>query len=185
VNGIGQAAIEIQEKLNELDHSFCFIGGVAVIYWGTPRSTQDVDLSLVVPLGEERIAAENLLECFLPRIDDAISFAEQSRILLIKASNGVSIDIAFAGFPLEQAMIDRSVICELQPELSLRLACAEDLVVTKAIAGRAQDILDIRGIIDRQGEQLNRHQIRSILQQFCALLETNDPIRIVEEVMAS
>ena len=185
MNGIGQAALEIQDRLNELGYSFCIIGGMAVVYWGTPRSTQDVDISLIVPLGDERAVAEKLLETFASRIDDAVEFAEQSRILLIKASNGVSIDVAFAGFPLEQAMIARGTMCELQPGLSLRLMKAEDLIVCKAIAGRPQDVLDIRGIVDRQGEQLDRNQVRSELESFCTLLETDEPIKLVEELLTA
>ena len=169
----------------EFNRSFCIISGLAVVYWGTPRSTQDVDVSLVVPLGDERAVAEHLLHSFTPRIEQAVPFAVESRILLIEASNGVSIYIAFAGFPLEQAMIERAEMCELQPGLSVRLINAEDLIISKAIAARPQDVLDIQGIIDRQGEHLDRTHIRLTLEAFCSLLETNDPIQLVDAMRNS
>lgn len=179
MNGIGDAALEIQTRLDDLGHSFCIIGGLAAVYWGTPRSTQDVDVSLLVPLGDERNVADALLKHFAARIDDAADFAVQSRVLLIHASNGVPLDIAFAAFPLEQAMIERSQICELQPGLQLRLMTAEDLIVTKAIAARPQDELDIGGIIDRQGSHLNRLQVETDVQRFCDLIEDDAPMRLV------
>lgn len=40
LNGIGVAAAEMQQWLERSNHGFCFIGGIAVVYWGTPRSTQ-------------------------------------------------------------------------------------------------------------------------------------------------
>ena len=89
MNGIGIAAAEMQHWLERSNHGFCFIGGIAVVYWGTPRSTQDVNLSLWVPLGEETQIAEALLADFRPRIDGAVAFAEQARILLLYASNGI------------------------------------------------------------------------------------------------
>jgi hypothetical protein len=182
LNGIGQAALEIQNQLDELSYSFCIIGGLAVVYWGTPRSTQDVDISLSVPLGEERRVADDLLKRFAPRIEEAADFAKQSRVLLIRASNGVPIDVAFAGFPIEQAMIERSQMCELQPGLLLRLVTAEDLVITKSLAARPQDVLDIRGIIDRQQSRLDRVYIESELRRFCDLIENDDPIKLIAEL---
>ena len=179
MNGIGQAALEIQNQLDEFAYSFCIIGGLAVVYWGTPRSTQDVDISLAVPLGDERIVADALLKHFAARIDEAADFAQESRVLLVQASNGVPIDVAFAGFPLEQAMIERSRMCELQPGLSLRLMTAEDLIITKAIAARPQDVLDIRGIIDRQQSRLNRSHIESELRSFCDLIEDVEPMNLI------
>lgn len=183
MNGIGEAALEVQNILEQLGYDFCIIGGLAVTYWGNPRSTQDVDVSLLVPLGQERLTASALLRHLEGRVADAESFAAESRMLLATASNGTPIDIAFAAFPLEQAIIGRAIDCELQPDLSLRLITAEDLVVTKAIANRPQDQIDIRGIIDRQGHHLDRARLLTNLNSFCQLLETEEPLRLVRQLL--
>lgn len=150
MNGIGEAAAEVEAAIQRLGLPYCIIGGLAVVYWGVPRATQDVDISLWVGLGRERKVAAQLLEQFESRFPDAVEFAVESRMLLLRASNGTPIDIALAAFPLEERIIERSSVCRLQPGLALRLISAEDLIISKAIAGRPRDWDDIRGIIDRR-----------------------------------
>lgn len=55
--GVIGAAWEVQQKLARSGFRFCFIGGVALQRWGEPRYTQDVDLSLLCPYGEELATA--------------------------------------------------------------------------------------------------------------------------------
>lgn len=184
MNGIGAAAIEVQDCLEQLAHEFCVIGGLAVVFWGSPRATQDVDVSLIVELGGEAHVAAQLLHQLEPRIDHAAAFAIESRMLLAKASNGVPIDIAFASFPMEQSMIRRAGKRELLPGLELRLISAEDLVVTKAIAARPQDISDVQSIVDRQGISLDRKQVLNDLTHYCELLETDEPLLLVNRMFA-
>ena len=54
---------------------------------------------------------------------------------------------------------------EVQPGKSIYLCSAEDLIIHKAVAGRPQDISDIRGVIYRQGDKLNITTIRTWLGQ--------------------
>lgn len=91
-----------------------------------------------------------LLELFEPRIDDALEFAMVNRVLLLQGSSGVPIDIALAGFPFEEEIIDRATAFEYLPGISLRTASAEDLIVLKAFANRRRDWSDIAGIVARQ-----------------------------------
>ena len=42
----------------------------------------------------------------------------------------------------------------------VRLCSAEDLIIHKAMAGRAQDVLDIEGIVARQGKVLDVAYVR-------------------------
>jgi predicted nucleotidyltransferase len=184
LNGIGEAALEVQQIVEQLGFEFCIIGGLAVVYWGHPRATQDIDVSLQVPLGREKQVSTTLLARLDPRIEDAVSFAEESRMLLVSASNGTPVDIALAAFPMEHAIIARSGMRELQPGLILRLISAEDLVITKAIAARPRDLADIQGIIDRQGVDLDRKQILTHLTAFCDVLETDEPLSILQQMFS-
>ena len=63
----------------------------------------------------------------------------------------------------------RSVDREVAPGKAIRICSAEDLIVYKAIAGRAQDIRDIEGIVYRQGKILNDATIRQWLLEFVEL----------------
>ncbi len=118
--------------------------------WGEPRLTRDVDITLFTGFGAEEPIARVLLELFAPRIPDALEFALTNRVLLLQGSSGVPIDIALAGFPFEAEIIDRATAFEFLPDIALRTASAEDLIVLKAFANRRHDWSDIAGIVARQ-----------------------------------
>ena len=72
----------------------CIIGGLAVQRWGEPRLTRDVDLTLLTGIGREEAFVRPLLQHFSGRLPDALAFALDNRVLLIRASNGKDIDIS-------------------------------------------------------------------------------------------
>ena len=146
---IAQAA-ELQRVVDARGWRSCIIGGLAVVRWGEPRLTQDVDITLFTGFGAEEPIARALLELFEPRIDDALEFAIVNRVLLLRGRSGVPMDIALAGFPFEGEIIDRASAFEYLPGIALRTASAEDLIVLKAFANRRRDWSDIAGIIARQ-----------------------------------
>ena len=43
MKGLLQAAVQLQSFFLNYDWPFCFIGGLAVLRWGEPRLTQDVN----------------------------------------------------------------------------------------------------------------------------------------------
>ena len=67
--GVIGAAWEAQQKLSRGGFRFCFIGGLALQRWGEPRYTQDVDLTLLCPFGEELAVGRALAELFQPARD--------------------------------------------------------------------------------------------------------------------
>ena len=82
---------------------------------GEPRLTRDVDITLFTGFGAEESIARALLELFEPRIADALDFALVNRVLLLRGSSGVPMDIALAGFPFEAEIIDRASTFEYLP----------------------------------------------------------------------
>jgi hypothetical protein len=102
------AAAELQTVCESRRWRYCFIGGVAVLRWGEPRETVDVDLTIVTGFGGERPVIAALLQPFEPRIDDAAEFAAVNRVLLLRAPSGVGLDIALGGLPYEELIVQRS-----------------------------------------------------------------------------
>ncbi len=154
MNALLATAAEIQEFLQRSNERFCFIGGVALQRWGEPRFTRDVDITLLCPFGKEAPCADKLLAAFTPRITDARMFALQNRVLLLRGTSGIPIDIALGAIPFEERCIDRATAFEFG-EVSLMTCSAEDLVVLKAFAGRDQDWVDIESIAIRQSGRLD------------------------------
>ncbi len=163
VKPVFDAAREVQDILQQSGSEFCFIGGLALQRWGRPRITLDVDLTLLAPLGSEEAAIDRVLGAFPARIPDAKSFALRRRVILVRTSSGVPVDVALGGLPYEQRCVERSNLFEFGPGLALRTCSAEDLVVLKAFAGRARDWVDLEYIAIRQRRTLDWRLIEAEL----------------------
>ena len=90
-----QAGALVQQIFERRDWTFCFIGGVANFRWGTPRLTNDLDLTLLTGFGTEATYAAALLTEFESRISDATAFALQNRVLNVRdrvRTRGLPVD---------------------------------------------------------------------------------------------
>jgi hypothetical protein len=146
-----ELAAEVEHLLSSRGWEFCFIGGIAIQYWGTPRLTRDVDLCLFTGFGGEERFIDVLLGLYEGRLKDARQFAIERRILLLKSPDGIGIDVSLAALPFEERFIQRSAAAEVMKGTRLRLCSPEDLVILKIFAGRALDIEDARSVLVRQG----------------------------------
>jgi hypothetical protein len=155
VNDVLQAALELQGYCQKQKWRFCFIGGVAVMRWGEPRETIDADLTLLAGFGKEREFIDPLLSRFDGRIPDAGAFAEEHRVLLLRSSAGVGLDISLSGLPYEELVVTRSSPFAYAEQITLQTCSAEDLIILKAFAARSQDWADVERIIVRQAGRLD------------------------------
>ena len=158
---------------------YCFIGGLAVQRWGEPRETVDVDLTLVTGFSDETHFVSTLLARFEPRIDHAGEFARASRVLLLKASSGVGLDIALGGLPFEELAVSRSSLFTFPVDVPLRTCSAEDLVVLKAFADRPKDWVDVDGILIRQSGRFDWDHVR---RQLAPLVELKEAPEILDRL---
>ena len=95
---------------------YAVIGGMAVQWWGEPRMTKDVDLTVVAPLDQpSSVFVQQVLDRFPARIENALEFARRSRVILITASNGCPVDISMGLPGYEDEVMRRAVEFELEP----------------------------------------------------------------------
>jgi hypothetical protein len=180
VNSRKVAVIEIHGFFAGLDVKYAIIGGMAVQYWGESRFTQDIDLTVSAPLDDLEGFIQRILDRFAPRIDDALDFASQNRVVLVKATNGYPIDIALGLPGYEDEVLRRAVEYAIAPGKVVSICSAEDLIIHKVVAGRAQDIRDIEGIVYRQLDRLDEEYIQRWLAEFSQLLGKPDLIEHFE-----
>lgn len=159
------------------------IGGIAVSLLTEPRATQDID----VTIWSEGLSTETLLRTagsfgLVPRIDNPLEFATQARILLLKhRDTDVSIDLSLGALPFEKEMIDRAGIMEIG-SLRLRVATAEDLIISKAVPMRPVDLVDIEKLLFfYPGVDFKR--ILAVVGEFQLLLDRPEYIQKLEEVL--
>lgn len=185
-----QAANEIAQCFEQRRWEYAFIGGLAVLRWGDVRTTSDVDATLLTRYTSEEEYVKIVLGSFEARILDAYDFACTHRVLLVKASNGVAIDISLGGVLFEEQMIERSSrYCfssgtkqeDESQQYWLRTCSAEDLVVLKAFADREKDWVDIDSILVRQRRNFDCDYV---LQHLVPLCEAKENPAIVERFRA-
>lgn len=178
------AATEILDWLHRGGWRCCVIGGLAVQRWGAPRLTQDVDLSVLVDLGAEERFVDAVLAQFPGRRVDARSFALAYRVLLVRATNGVALDLALGSTGFEIESVDRSTAWDVESGCSIRTCSAEDLIVQKLVAHRPHDLADVGGIVARQCDSLDVGRIRTWLTGFAELMDDPDLARPFESALA-
>ncbi len=179
MNGILDAAVQVDQFLQQTGLRDCLIGGIALQRWGTPRTTLDVDVTVMTRFGHEGSVIATLLAGLQPRIPDAANFAQQSRVLLAKTDQGVGVDVSLGALPFESRMIDRASVWPIDHTRALRTCSAADLIVLKAFAGRDQDWVDVSHVITRQAKALDR---KLILQEVEPLLQLKEEPAALERL---
>jgi hypothetical protein len=184
MNALVSAASEILAWLHDEGWPCCVIGGLAVQRWGEPRLTLDVDLTVIVDLGQEGRFVDSVLPRFQGRRPDARLFAMNYRVLLVQASNGVPIDLALGATGFEIESITRATLWEVEPGHWIPTCSAEDLVVHKLVAGRPRDAADVEGVVARQADRLDVERIRHWLALFADIKQEPDMGRPLERALA-
>lgn len=183
MNALFEAAREVCDFMDSRRWKFCIIGGLAVQQWGEPRATLDADMTLLTGFGGEERYAESLLSAFSSRIPDGFAFAMANRVLLLKASNGRDVDIAFGALPFEEEMIRRARRQAFAPGLALPCCSPEDLFVMKSFASRPRDWLDAESIVVRQ-DRLDVSYILKQLELLCELKESPEILERAKRILA-
>ncbi|MBK8090838.1 MAG: hypothetical protein IPK32_02255 [Verrucomicrobiaceae bacterium] len=183
MNELTKLALELQSFCEKRNWSFCIIGGMAVQHWGEPRFTKDVDITLLTGFGSEERFVDDFLIAYEARVSEARAFALQNRVMLLRSSQGIGIDIALGALPFEDQAVKRAVKIEMEPGASLRLCTAEDLLVMKAFASRPLDWNDVRGILVRQGtRKLDWSYIHRQLTPLCEIKEAPEILTQLEKL---
>ncbi len=182
-NRLLAAAAELQAFCARAGWKFCFIGGIAVQHWGEARLTRDADLTVFTGTGDEPRYVDTLLASFAPRMEGMRDFALRHRVLLLRASNGVPLDVSLGALDFENMAVERSLLVEIADGVRLRLCSPDALIVFKVFAGRPQDWLDIEGIVAKSGVRIDWNGVRADLRMLLELKEDADSLPRLEMIL--
>lgn len=141
MSALEEALDEIATALDRLAIPYMLIGGLAVSAWGEPRSTLDVDVTILAPEELPQTVAE-LCRVFKAAVSRPDDFVGSTRVLPLLSAQGIRIDALFAAFPFEREMIDRA---QARPvgSRSIPIATVADLILLKVISPRDKDRHDV------------------------------------------
>ena len=155
---------KIANELNTCNIPYMVIGGQAVLIYGEPRLTKDIDITLgvgVSKLNEINSIVEKLNLKIL--VDE--KFVQKTMVLLvIDEKTGIRVDFIFSFSLYEKQAIKRATDIKFDNTI-VKFASLEDLIIHKIIAGRGIDIEDVRSIILKNPDYNTKH-IKRWLQEF-------------------
>lgn len=132
------------------------IGGQAVLVHGEPRFTQDIDVTVALEPGDVSLLVGvcDALDLSVT-VEDREAFARRTHVLPVADdATGIRVDFVFSSTTYEREAIGRAVRRPVSG-IQVPFASVEDLVVHKLLAGRPRDIEDVRGVVDRNADQID------------------------------
>lgn len=130
---------------------YMVIGGQAVLLYGEPRLTRDIDITLGIGTDQyETILALARLLGFKILVDNPEDFVQKTKVLpFMDQKSGIRIDFIFSFSPYEKQAIERArtVTFDSASAVGVQFALLEDIVIHKVIAGRPRDIEDVKSIL--------------------------------------
>lgn len=156
----------IAKALKDAGISYMVIGAQAVLVYGRPRFTGDINITLGVDVEQlstlKKIADQMSLR---PLRLDFERFAMQTNVFsVLEDATKIKVDFIFSFSPYEQEAIKRARPIEIQ-QTTVYYASPEDVVIHKIVAGRPLDIDDAKSIINVQ-PSLDRSYILKWLREY-------------------
>ena len=172
----------VGDALASLGVRWYVCGAQAVLVWGRPRTSADVDVTVAIdPSAARSFIAHMEAQGFQVRLHDPEGFVVRTRVVpLLHTSTGLPLDVVLAGPGLEQEFLDRAVEVNLGDGVRAPVITAEDLVSGKILAGRPKDLEDVRGILQQQLGRLDLERIRNVLSALEQALSRGDLLPVFE-----
>lgn len=155
-----EVAIAFHRACAAADIQYAFVGGIAVIAWGQPRATIDIDA--LVDMDPERTGElgrafrEEGFDVKTWELEAALE--DGSHVTLFDPGSDYHVDIKPTMTPEERAEVQRVQHVDFHGE-ELAFAAPEDVIAFKLDFGTPQDRQDARSILARQWETLDHEEL--------------------------
>lgn len=165
----------IKKTARHLDRQkipYMIIGGQAVLLYGRPRLTRDIDITLGVDTDKFE-SIEGVCKKLKLRIlvENPKDFARDTKVLPTEEPDSkVRIDFIFSFTPYEAQAIKnaRQVLIDDYP---VKFASCEDIIIHKMVAGRAIDEEDVKSILAKNKNAIDFEYVNKWLSEFGKIAE--------------
>jgi len=181
---IAHALADVAKVLDAHEGRAALIGGMAVIARGVQRVTRDIDIAVAgAGLFNAALADEMQQHGMSPRISDAVAFADENQVLLMRHdATGVDIDVSRAWLPFEIEAL-ASAEHESLAGIDIVIVKPEDLIIFKSVAWRPQDQQDVERLLALYGDRVDLARIRRHVRQLGEAIE-EDRLGPLEELLS-
>lgn len=154
--------------LDESNLPYMIIGGQAVLLYGEPRLTRDIDITLGVGIDHLDALLQVISQIPLTALPENVAaFVKQTMVLpAIDESTGIRVDFIFSFTPYESQAITRANRIKILGQ-DVSFARVEDLIIHKIFAGRPRDMEDVR-IMLLKNQEIDARYIETWLMEFDA-----------------
>lgn len=164
----------ISRELEKSGLPYMIIGGQAVLLYGSPRLTNDIDITLganVDEFGRVLEAVEDMGLEVLP--EDIESFVKKTFVLPAKdRTTGIRVDLIFSFTPYEKGAIERARPVFFD-DTAVMFASVEDVIIHKIFAGRPRDLEDA-AVVMVKNPDFDREYIEKWLKEFDRTMESSN-----------
>jgi hypothetical protein len=164
---------------------YMIIGGQAVLLYGEPRLTRDIDITL----GADTDRLDDLLAVvrdldLKPLPKEIRSFVRETMVLpALEEKTGIRVDFIFSFTPYESKAISRARRVVVMDQ-EVYFASPEDLIIHKIFAGRPRDMEDVRSVL-LKNPGVDLQYIKSRLRDFDQASENQEFLKAFERILVT
>jgi len=171
-----EMVLDFISVLERMGIDYVIVGGVAVSSWGTPRTTRDLDVIIVLKVGNIDELSENLqgMGFLIDKNDFKKSFEEKTHFTIFDEHSEYHIDAKGIYNKFDALTVRNRVIVPYEGH-DMHIASAEDTIAHKLLFGGYQDMEDAESILLRQSE-LDMNYLEELCEDL-GVLEESETIR--------
>ena len=158
---------KIARSLDEKNIPYMIIGGQAVLLYGSPRLTRDIDITLGVDTDKFLLINEICGELGLNILpENPEDFVKETKVLPAdEPESRMRIDFIFSFSPYETQAMQRTQN-QIINDYPIKFASCEDVIIHKMIAARAIDLEDVKNILIKNKNSIDLEYIKQWLIEF-------------------
>jgi len=165
--------IKIAKILDKYEIPYMIIGGQAVLIYGEPRLTKDIDITIGLDIDLYDILLKAVNEINLtPLVNNIKDFIKDTYVLpTYDRESDFRVDFIFSFSDYKKEALKRVKNVKIEKYL-VKFASLEDLIIHKIISGRPRDLEDIKNILIKNRD-FDKNYIKKWLKEFEKTLDEN------------
>ena len=178
-----QLIAKIAKNLADNNLPYMIIGGQAVLLYGEPRLTKDIDITLGVDIDSLDTLIKINKEISLNILpENPAEFVKDTMVLPVQDSvTGIRVDYIFSFTPYEKQAIGRGKKINILGQ-DVCFTSPEDLIIHKIFSGRPRDLEDAR-IVLLKNPEMDTQYIKATFQDFDIGPDGSNYLKLFEEIL--